>query len=376
MRALPTPADVPESPKARARIVTKLRNLTPLRYIRSRWERAPILHRVLMGNAIVIIIGALAGTYLTERLMDVFGMTLALFFAAAGIFLSLVINYFILRNALRPMQVLQHTVERIDRGDTSVRASIEQIGDPQLYDFGRALNTMLGRLAAHTRMIEANRVQLQRLSALVLNAQEDERKRVARELHDDTSGALARVLLNIEVCEDLLPEGLPEIREKMRATRNLAEQTLENVRKVIFDLRPTLLDDLGLIPAVRWYAKNNLEPIGIQVRFEGNDNLGRASAVIETAMFRIAQEAIMNIIRHADAKNTLIQLMRAESRWVLIVQDDGRGFDMDVATREATVDHRWGLLGIRERVAALGGTFEIQSREGEGTTLRVEIPVE
>ncbi len=340
------------------------------------WERAPILEKVLIGNALVIIVGAIGGTFITNALVDVSGIALALFFATVGITLSLLINSYILQSALRPMDVLQRTVEDIDRGDTTVRAPVDEIGDPQLKRFAHALNTMLERLVAHTRMIEANRAQVRRLSGQVLNAQEDERKRIARELHDDTSGSLARVLLNIEMLEDALPEqGLPEVRAKMRDTRVLAEQTLENVRKMIFGLRPTLLDDLGLAAAVRWYAKNTLEPAGIQVQFEASSNLGRASMTVETALFRIAQEAITNIIRHASARHARVQLAREQSKLLLVVQDDGRGFDVS-AKRESDGDHRWGLFGVEERVQLLGGTFSIESGAGKGTTLRVEIPVE
>jgi two-component system sensor histidine kinase UhpB len=339
------------------------------------WKHAPVLYKVLIGNAVVIIAGAIGGTLLTQHLLTVSALALALLFATIGICLSLIINYVILRSALRPMDALQRTVERIDRGDTTVRAPVEEIGDSQLHRFAQALNTMLERLAAHTRALQANHAQLRQLSGQVLSAQEEERKRIARELHDDTSGALARVLLNIQMCEDALPEGLPEIRKKMRGTRVLVEQTLENVRKMIFDLRPTLLDDLGLAAAVHWYAKNNLEPAGIQVQFEVSSDLGRASAAVETAMFRIAQEAVTNIIRHADARHARIQLAREQSNWVLTVQDDGRGFDAS-AVHAANSDHRWGLFGVRERVELLGGTFAIDSRVGTGTTLRVEIPVE
>jgi two-component system, NarL family, sensor histidine kinase UhpB len=345
--------------------------------LRRAWERAPILEKVLIGNAIVIIVGAIGGTFITNVLVDVSGIALALFFATVGITLSLLINSYILQSALRPMDVLQRTVEDIDRGDTAVRAPVDAIGDPQLKRFAHALNTMLERLVAHTRMIEANRAQVRRLSGQVLNAQEEERKRIARELHDDTSGSLARVLLNIEMLEDALPEqGLPEVRAKMRDTRVLAEQTLENVRKMIFGLRPTLLDDLGLAAAVRWYAKNTLEPAGIQVQFEASSNLGRASMTVETALFRIAQEAITNIIRHASAHHTRVQLAREQSKLLLLVQDDGRGFDTSAAEREPDGAHRWGLFGVEERVQLLGGTFSIASGAGKGTTLRVEIPVE
>ncbi len=145
---------------------------------------------------------------------------------------------------------------------------------------------------------------------------------------------------------------------------------------MIFDLRPTLLDDLGLAAAIRWYAKNNLEPAGIQVQVDASSHVGRASARVETAMFRIAQEAIGNIIRHACAQHTYIQLTRDQARWLLIVQDDGRGFDPGAAARESNGNHHWGLFGIQERAELLSGTADIQSSEGKGTTIRVEIPVE
>jgi two-component system sensor histidine kinase UhpB len=349
----------------------------PVRFARVRhwWDRAPILYKVLIGNAIVIVVGAIGGVYLTDLLVDVSGTALALFFATVGILFSLVINYVILRSALRPMERLQRTVERIDRGDTAVRAPVEEIGDPQLKSFAQALNTMLGRLAAHMRMIERNRAQLRRLSGQVLSAQEDERKRIARELHDDTSGALARVLLNLEMCEELLPEDLAEVRAKMRATSQLTEQTLENVRKLIFDLRPTLLDDLGLAPAVRWIAKNTLEPVGVQVHFETNAHLGRAAAPVETAMFRIAQEAVTNIARHAEAHHARLSLSLEQSNLVLCIEDDGKGFDVAASERETNGNHHWGLFGLRERVELLGGTLQLKSEPGRGTSLRVEIPV-
>lgn len=343
--------------------------------LRRWWEREPILYKVLVGNGVVVIVGAIGGTYLTNLLVDASGIQLALFFASVGILLSLIINYYILRSALRPMELLQRTVERIDHGDTAVRAPVQEVGDPQLKRFAQALNTMLDRLAGHMRLIEANRAQLRRLSGQVLSAQEDERKRIARELHDDTSGALARVLLNIEMCEDLLPEGLPEVREKMHATSRLTEQTLENVRKLIFDLRPTLLDDLGLAPAVHWYAKNNLEAAGIQVQFDVSTHLGRAAPPIETAMFRIVQEAVTNIVRHAGAHQVRLSLSREGPKWVLTVQDDGCGFDIRAAEHGGDGDHHWGLFGLRERVELLGGTFKIESRPGTGTTLEVELPV-
>ena len=343
--------------------------------MRQSWQRVPILYKVLLGNAIVIMIGAIGGTYITQQLLQASAIELALFFATVGIILSILINYFIVRNALRSIDLLEHTIEKIDRGDTSVRADIASIDDPQFQHFAQSLNTMLGRLAAHTHMIDANRAQLRKLSGQVLSAQEDERKRIARELHDDTSGSLARILLNLEMCYELTPAGMYAVREKMSSTRILTEQTLENIRKMIFDLRPTLLDDLGLAAAIRWYAKNNLEPAGVQVQLDLANGL-RGAPAVETALFRIAQEAISNIVRHANAHHATIRLSQTSTQWLFMVYDDGRGFDTTPTFHdESLTEHRWGLFGVRERVQLLGGTFQIESALGKGTTLRVEIPI-
>ena len=341
----------------------------------NRWRRLPLVYKVLGGNAVVIIVGAIGGTYITQSLLEVSGIELALFFATAGILLSLAINYFILRSALYPIEALQRTVERIDRGDTAVRASLTHIEDPQLASFAQALNTMLGRLAAHTRMIETHRAQLRRMSARVLSAQEDERKRIARELHDQTSSSLARMLLNIEMIGEAVPAESQEMREKIGGMRVLCEQTLDSVRQIIFDLRPTLLDDLGLASAIRWYAKNNLEPIGVQVQFELANEL-RGASLVETALFRIAQEAITNIVRHAQAQHATIHLSQSPTHWLLSVQDDGRGFDSATALNESLADQRWGLFGVRERVELLGGTLSVESTIGKGTIIHVDIPLE
>jgi len=339
-----------------------------------RWQHLPILYKVLGGNAAVIIVGAIGGTYLTQRLLQASGVDLALFFATAGIVLSILINWFILRSALHSIDVLQQTVEQIDRGDTTVRAAVAEIDDPQLQHFAQSLNTMLGRLAAHTRMIQAHREQLRRLSGQVLSAQEDERRRIARELHDDTSGSLARVLLNLDMCSTLLPLDQPSINAKLRETHLLCELTLDNIRKMIFDLRPTLLDDLGLAAAIRWYAKNNLEANGVQTQLELANGL-RAPSMVETALFRIAQEAINNIVRHANARHADIQLSQTARGWILMVCDDGRGFDT-AAWQETPAEQRWGLFGVRERAEVLGGHCTINSSPGQGTTIRIEIPTE
>lgn len=339
------------------------------------WNRLSISEKATIGNLVIIVIGAVVGTYMTKSLLEVPSLDLVLVFATAGFLLSMFVYFMIIRSTMHSISVLQRTIERIDKGDISARANLEEIDDPQLWHFARSLNIMLGRLAAHTRMIESNRGQLRRLAGQVLSAQEDERKRIARELHDDTSGSLARVLLNIDMCEEMVPDEWSEMRERISATRALCEATLENVRKLIFDLRPTLLDDLWLSAAIRWYAKETLESAGVQVQFEmGNGE--RAPAMVETALFRIAQEAITNIVRHSHAHCAGIKLSNTPERWVLVVRDDGQGFDPAVALRGPGDDQKWGLFGSHERAAVLGGTIVVESMPGQGTKVRVEIPRE
>lgn len=340
------------------------------------WNRLPIIYKVLGGNAAVIIVGAIGGTYITKSLLEVSSTGLTLFFATVGITASIVINYFILRTMLQPVNTLQKMVEQIDRGDTNVRARVEEIHDPQLQQLAESLNRMLARLAAHVRMLESSRAQLKQLSGMVLSAQEDERKRIARELHDDTSGSLARVLLNIEMCEGLVSPENPALHSRIGDTRLLCEQTLESVRKIIFDLRPTLLDDLGLASAVRWYARRTLEPVGIVCQFDLVDNFGRLAPTLETTIFRIAQEAITNIARHANATRVYLQLAREGSNLVFAVQDNGCGFDAKAFQNRSDSSPHWGLFGVRERVDMLNGTWQLESQVGGGTTLRVDIPLD
>jgi two-component system sensor histidine kinase UhpB len=255
-----------------------------------------------------------------------------------------------------------------------VRASLESLSDPDLNRLAAALNTILDRLEAYTRTIETYRQQLHALSGRVITAQEEERRRIARELHDETSQALATLIINLDLAEQSLPHELAQTREALRATRRLAAQTLEEVRKLVYNLRPTALDDLGLVPALRWYARDHLDKMGVQVRLEAKGCTERLSPQVETAIFRIAQEALNNIAKHAQARNARVSLGMKDSRLTLMIEDDGRGFDVDEVLR-STEERHLGLFGIEERVALLGGTFNIESQPGHGTRLRVQVPL-
>jgi len=343
--------------------------------IQERLLRLPIFYKILIGNSLIIIVGAIGGTWLTKELIDDVGFALVMFFVACGIVLSIFVNFFVLKSALKPLANLQHTVEQVYRGNTQVRANLDEASDPELARLAAALNTMLDRLAAHARTIEAHRQQLRILSGQILSAQEDERKRIARELHDETSQALTTLLINIEMAQSAIPATHVATREKLVATYRLAERILEGVRELVFALRPTMLDDLGLAPAIHWYAKNYLEPAGVQVFIETARLDKRLPPQVETALFRIAQEAMNNIVKHAQARTARIRLVTDDSHAVLTVEDDGRGFDVEAVLRSTDKEQKLGLFGIQERVALLGGTFTLDSRPSQGTRLVVKAPL-
>lgn len=212
-----------------------------------------------------------------------------------------------------------------------------------------------------------------KLLSRLISAHEDERFRIARELHDEVSQSLTGLMMRLNAAEEALPS--EQAAPVLAGIRGVAEATLEEVRKIVFDLRPTLLDDLGLIPAVRHYAKNLLEPAGVQVRFQAQGfGQQRLPAAIETTVFRIAQEAVTNIARHAHARTATVSLERVGEVVRLTVTDDGVGFDAGEARRDPE-RRRLGIIGMEERVSLLGGRLRITSQTAQGTAVWMELPV-
>jgi len=208
----------------------------------------------------------------------------------------------------------------------------------------------------------------------VLTVQEDERRRIARELHDETGQSLSALIVNLDMARAVAKEQ-PQIAEALDRLKDLAETTLEEVRKLIYDLRPTVLDDLGLAAALRWFAHQQLEPRGIHLEFRIRLGETRLDTVVETALFRIAQEAMWNIVKHSGATRVVVELDVLAERVRLRVGDNGRGFRPDGARPLDPLQGGLGLGGMRERAALIGGTITISSAEGQGTELIAELPL-
>ncbi|MFQ5875114.1 MAG: GAF domain-containing protein [Dehalococcoidia bacterium] len=210
----------------------------------------------------------------------------------------------------------------------------------------------------------------------VISIQEEERKRISRGLHDETSQALTSLAVGLEAALAALPPGANGVKAKLREMQSLAINTLDEIHRVIYELRPTLLDDLGLIAAVKWYAEGHLEAAGIKMYLETAGQERTLPPHVETAVFRIVQEAITNIVRHAGAESTSISLEFRERSIGVYIEDDGIGFDLDEVMSSADRRRELGLLGMKERVELLGGSLSLRSRPGLGTQVAVEIPLE
>lgn len=207
----------------------------------------------------------------------------------------------------------------------------------------------------------------------VIAVQEDERKRIARELHDDTSQALTALLFAAE--EGLEMEDPLEIKKRLDGMHSLIQCTLDGVHKLIFDLRPSILDHLGLVSALRWFATTRLESRGIRVSIEEASPPRRLPPEMETALFRVVQEAITNIARHAAARNVAILLKFDEESVTVRVEDDGVGFDLTNLTLEPDSMRGLGLAGMQERVELLGGEVEVNTVPGFGTQVHIHLPL-
>jgi signal transduction histidine kinase len=272
----------------------------------------------------------------------------------------------------RPVHRLVQATEAVRRGDYSPR--VGRWANDELGKLADAFNAMTADLAA----AQAERQERERLRAYYLRqiivAQEEERKRIARELHDETGQALASLMVGLRNVEEApTPE---EMRRRLADLRALSASTLDNVRRLALELRPSVLDDLGLAAALRRYVQEYTarfqKPVDLQV--VGLDGQ-RLSPEVETALYRIVQEALTNAAKYAQAKHISVLLELHAGQVSAIVEDDGRGFDAESVLRSGLAANRLGLYGMRERAELVGGTLTIESQEGRGTTVYVRVPV-
>lgn len=306
---------------------------------RMRATVAAITTQLLLTTALVSLVGIIAAIFLTWLLT-------------------------------RPVCQLVEATEAVRRGDFSPR--VHRWADDELGELADAFNVMTADLA----QADAERQEREQMRAFYLRqiiaAQEEERKRIARELHDETSQALASVMVGLRNVEAFPSDG--ELHTRLADLREVASATLAAVHRLALELRPSVLDDLGLVAALRRYAAEYVArfKIPVEVQIVGLEDR-RLAAEIETALYRIVQEALTNIAKYARATHVSVLLERRDGQLNAIIEDNGCGFDAERVLRTGAAENRLGLYGMRERAELVGGTLTVESQTGCGTTVYVRI---
>ena len=236
-----------------------------------------------------------------------------------------------------------------------------------------SLSNFLGNTIENAKMIETirqNRHNLQRLNEKLFQTQEDERRRIARELHDEAGQSLTAVKLGLDNLEQKIPANNSAVREILFETRKMLVRTSSEIRRLAYNLHPTLLTDLGLEPALNLYFKDIGTHSRLNVEFQMVGFDGRLEKDLETALYRFSQEATTNTLKHSGAENFSLKIIKSFPKLIFIAEDDGIGFDeKDICNDKRSL----GLLGMRERAQLLGGTFLVKGRPGQGARIRIEI---
>ncbi len=349
--------------------------------------RLTLLQKILISNLIIILSGAVIGSWLTAQLAEAgqFNPVSFSIIILTAVLFSGAVSFTILKAAFRPFTEMKSLLDNIHAGHPRARQALNKITDPDVRQFTNALNQMMVRLDENDRVIQQDQHQLQLMTAQVINAQENERKRIARELHDEASQSLTAMIMGLQAARNAAPEENEALCSQLVGLKELAIATLEELRKLALDLRPTMLDDLGLVPAVRWLSRSATERANLEVKLalNGFEEDGRLAPELETCLFRITQESLTNIIKHAGATQVQIRMERlcgGEAEQVrLTVEDNGCGFDRAEARAKAYRGGHLGLFDIEERAALLAGNVKIsQANPGTampGTRITVLVPL-
>jgi signal transduction histidine kinase/cytochrome b subunit of formate dehydrogenase len=337
----------------------------------------------------------------------------AIMFGVPAVMVALAFAWITARSVLRPIGVLNTAAGRIAGGDLS--QPVPDLGKDEVGGLAKTFEAMRVRLQEsqegiqslnrdlenrvreRTSELEASRDHLRdaadekaalyeelshkeaargELLRKLITAQEEERRRIARELHDETGQVLTALVVGMDTAALAPDTDIAAIREKLGELRGVAVDALDDVHRLIRDLRPSVLDDLGLVTGLTWYAETRLQPAGVRAQVTVTGDERRLPAEVETALFRIGQEAISNIAWHAQASNVLVGLDFRNGNVTLEVEDDGVGFDVASVLESPDSRRGWGILGMRERASLLGGTLEITSSPDEGTKVRATVPVQ
>ncbi|MEK3883908.1 sensor histidine kinase [Paenibacillus sp. PL2-23] len=236
------------------------------------------------------------------------------------------------------------------------------------------LEYLSGDLNQVTHIIESAKNR-QLLGLKIILAQEEERKRIAREIHDGPAQSLANIVLRTEIAERMLIKGQFElVQDELVDLKGQVRNGLEEIRKIIFNLRPMALDDLGLLPTLRKFVQDFEEKTKVHATFETTGKEIRLPSAMEAAIYRMMQEAFSNVIKHANASHVSLEIHYTPQMIKISIQDNGKGFQVGAVSRPTDGNSHFGLIGMRERVELIQGRMVIDSNPGQGTKIMIEIP--
>lgn len=294
---------------------------------------------------------------------------------------AIVINFTLNQLVLHRLELFVAAIRRFRKG--SPRPLLSENPPDELGILASAFNTMVQEIQRREADNQALTESLKRRDARrgellkrIISVQEDERKRVARELHDELGQALSGLALRAEAMGEYISSDPDRALDKLEQIRLLTKQTTNRMYELIWDLRPSALDDLGLVVAINSYAKRLLADTGITLTLDEDNLKCQLKPEVETALYRILQEALNNIMRHADASEISIMLHYNENACEVTVLDNGRGFNISEINANGKGARGLGLLGMQERVMQCGGQIEIISQPGTGTRIHIRIPQE
>ncbi|HEY9478551.1 MAG TPA: sensor histidine kinase [Gemmatimonadaceae bacterium] len=320
----------------------------------------PLIAKIAGANALIVIIAAAISLGLHD--MNRPRVTLASVMMVALV-LSLLVNLVLVQVALRPIRDLEFTARRVWGGDLEARVPPSLVADRHMSRVGRTINLLLDALTS-------DRARMRRLASLVITAQDEERSRIARELHDSTAQSLTAIVLQLSAAAR--DARIPELAGRLSEVKEMAGLALEEVRTLSHRVHPRVLDDLGLVAAVRWLARQARDSADVDITVDALGDTEAIPAQVASVLYRVAQEALTNAVRHAAPTSVAIVVGTDANTASLEVADDGRGFD--IAEAEARRPGM-GLFSMRERVSLVDGQLDVISSPGTGTRVVARVPL-
>ena len=321
-------------------------------------HRRDLLTQVLFVNLLLVVAAVVTAAFAANPDAGLFDSPQAAIVLGLAVGLTILFNVLLVQRRFQPLEQLVDQMERADLSRPG--ANLSAIGTPSDPEEVARLHH------AFARMLERLEAERRRASNAALSAQEQERARVARDLHDEVNQALTGLLLRLEAAREKAP---PSLAAELAEIRALANQAMQELLTLARQLRPTALDDLGLEAALAGNVRELSNQGGVEASFEAEE-LGALPQDVQLVVYRVAQEALSNAMRHSGAAHVKVGLRREGDRVVLSVADDGRGFTFDQA-----IDGL-GIAGMRERALLVGGEFQIESRPAIGTRVRLLVPIE